>query len=403
MLCTALVGLTVLALAPALASARSAAKATSHATTAPCEWSVELNGLSGLGLDTQADYYVAEITPAAGETQVFTAPYPSARYFSYTLYTFVKILQFGETIPGAHLYDAEIAPSSGVNRYLTGETGSGSYHVTVVDGTAPPKPAANTIYTDTTSSAATLYIMYRVYDSSVAGDPLGGAALPSETTYRNGVAISQGAPCVPPYQSIRRSPATRRSAHRVNRPLSSTGSGLWTLPDPSTAQAQFSNPDISYLAATFPSSDGQVAVVRLKVPAFADTNAGQPAWQFGAQVRYWSVCADNGFFTFVSGCVDDAQAVQSGGYATYAFSLATQRPPNATAADGVNWIGLGSGDYHAIVYRQLLASSTFAQAIAKIPAGGSPATTMGPYLPALSFCSTATFTALGPAGCLGAA
>ena len=239
--------------------------------------------------------------------------------------------------------------------------------------------------------------MYRIYDSSVAGDPLGGVELPSETTYRNGVAISQGAPCVPPYQG------TRRTAHRLGRPLRTPGSGLWTVPNPSSAQAQFSNPDISYLAATFPSSDGQVAVVRLKIPAFADTDAGQPAWQAGAQVRYWSICADNGFFTFISGCVDDAQSVQSGGYATYAFSLATQRPPNATTADGVNWIGLGSGGYHAIVYRQLLASPSFAQAIAKIPSGGSPAATLGPYLPALSFCSTATFTALGAAGCLGAA
>jgi hypothetical protein len=392
-------------------SARSRASAASS-----CEWNLLLNSSAGLGLDSGANYYVGVIQPVAGETQVFHGQFPKARYFSYTDYLYIRDLEFGMTVPDDHIHDAQIKPSSGVNRFLPGQTANGTYSVTVVDGKPPAVIPPNTIYTDNTGSV-TMYVMYRIYDSSVASDPLGGVPLPSETTYLNGHAISQGLPCVTPFNGTLAHPGmagaaapARGAAHargespaRILAPArpAATSSVPWTLPTATAAQAQFSNPDISYLGATYPTTDGQVAVVRIKTTSFPNTNAGSPVWQTGAQVRYWSLCIDNGFFTFVTGCVDDYAAIQSGGEATFAFSSPAERPTNATAAAGVNWMSLGSGLWHTIVYRQMLAATSFTQSIAAIPADGSPATTMGPYYPQLAFCTVSTFESSGPSGCLG--
>ena len=121
------------------------------------------------------------------------------------------------------------------------------------------------------------------------------------------------------------------------------------------------------------------------MPRFPDTTAGEPPWQPGQQVRYWSICENEKFTTRYVGCIADYQAVLRKGIATFVISDPDARPANAYPADGINWLPWGDYPDGLIIY----------------PQGEALAPTMGAYLPQIGYCSKAEFEKAGANGCLG--
>jgi hypothetical protein len=340
--------------------------------------------------------------------------FPEARYMSFTLYV------AGEPVKGGNLYDAEIQPSAGSdNPFQPGASATGTYSLQVVDAAQPAEPAPNTLYTGSPGPGL-IRIIYRIYDPIDPGDPAGDVPLPQTTITLNGTPLTVNQPCVgspfgsqtnqlqhfarPQAAKYRRhadavSPPRRDRSHQVRRALAAP-QPTWVVADPPSIYA---NPDTAYLGASIDELFGQLVVLQAQMPTFPDTNEDQPAWEPGQQVRYWSICEDEGLFEVVVACSADFDSVQDGGVATFVISSPSNRPANATAAGGVNWLPWGSSFDGHILYRQMLAQPSFSQAIANVPAGSPPSTTMGPYLPEIAYCSEAEFAASGAAGCLAGA
>jgi hypothetical protein len=145
-------------------------------------------------------------------------------------------------------------------------------------------------------------------------------------------------------------------------------------------------------------------VIRATMPTFPDTEAGQPPWWPGQQVRYWSLCEYVNVTLVASDCIPDSQAVLPGtDVGTFVVSTPADRPTNATPADGVNWVPWAGSSVAVIVYRQILAQGSFGEAIADVPAGESPQGTMGAYFPQIVYCSTDVFEVSGADGCFNGA
>lgn len=362
-----------------------------------CSWRTQYGngGDAALETDTNAAYWATSFLALPGGGMTIQGTFPQARNMSFTVYH-----TFG-AVEGGHLYDAQIQPDSGVNPFQDGQTGAGTYTLYVVPGNAPADPAANTLYTDSIGPVE-LELVYRVYDPTDAGNPAGDAPLPQTTTTFDGKPVSVNQPCVD--SSGQTAPGAPAVGPGSATPRLPRLQGIIPAVEPnwvtSKISAIFADPDNAYLSARIDSLFGQLVVFRAQMPTFPDTNAGFASWDPG-QVRYWSVCANNGLLPHVTGCAADFNAVQSGGIATFVVSSPANQPPNATAADGVNWLPWGSGPSGIIIYRQMLADPAFAQSIAAVPAGGSPETTMGSYLPQIAYCSEAEFAAAGADGCLG--
>jgi hypothetical protein len=383
------------AIAPGLA-----APAGAEAQTPGCSWSAQYGagGMTAQATDTNAAYWVTSffVTPLSGLT--IQGTFPDARYMSFAVY------RASIPVPGGHLYDSQIQPATGVNPFQSGQTGTGTYTLQVVPGPPPADPAANTLYTGSLSVGLP-EIVYRVYDSAISGSPAGGVPLP-QTTYTLGARpVYENAPCVrsaapdlaagaSPFVARGapiRTPAVARATPAPPQPTWVAGSYGGLYPDP----------DAASLGATVNALLGQLVVIQAEMPSFPDTNTGEPAWASGQQVRYWSVCENNGLFAIVVACSADYDSVQDDGIATFVISSPANRPANATAADGVNWLPWGSLPDSLILYRQMLASPSFEESIeSNMAGGGSLMMTMGPYYPEIAYCSEATFAAAGAAGCL---
>ena len=336
-----------------------------------CSWWIQygLGGSDLLAPDSDAAYWMSTYLQFPGRGLVINGAFPQARYMSFTLYS------GGSLVPGGALFDAEIQPSSGVNPFQTSASGAGDYTLTVAPGAAPARPAPNTLYTGTTAGAA-FELMYRVYRSersaggwrSTAPDhrhdrrPADDSA---RTVHRLRVDGSADGTVPPTLSAGATGPAGAAVAAVA---ASATPEPAWQA---DSGGSDFPNPDNTYLEAAITPSDGQLVVLQAQMPTFPNTNAGEPPWQSGRQVRYWSICENDGPLATVTGCVPDFDAVENAGTATFVVSSTSNRPPNATAADGVNWLPWGAFPAGLLIYRQMLAAPTFQQAIADAIDAGS--------------------------------
>ncbi len=355
-----------------------------------CAWQehIGLGGSNTLDPDANASYWVGDFLTLPGSGMLIEGTFPTARYMSYTVY------RNGTPISSAHLYDSQIQPLTGVNPFQSGETGTGTYELRVVEGSAPTDPAPNTLYVGPTGLLPSeLEILLRVYDPANTAVPAGTATLPDITPTLLGLPLLPLLPCTGIGLLGVRQPAVSAS------PAATTAEPVWAK---SAIPGTYPNPDTGYLLTSLNPGADPLVVVRATVPTFPDTNAGQQSWQAGQQVRYWSLCENAPAAATVVGCVGDFQAVQNAGTATFVISTPANRPANATTADGINWIPFGSGTTGTLIYRQVLASPSFSQSIAQAPAGDL-AGTMGSYLPQIAYCSQAEYAAAGASGCLAAA
>ncbi len=158
-----------------------------------------------------------------------------------------------------------------------------------------------------------------------------------------------------------------------------------------------SNLDNNYVSATINRGYGQVLVSRMRVASFANTRGGETPMP-GAQLRYWSMCENDPFTErFVACGTDDQSTQRPSGYATYVVSTPAQRPRNATAACGVNWLPWGPDQAGLLILRNMLPDPAFKQSVQDATVG-KEAQTMGSYLPASRYYSKAGFEALGCGG-----
>lgn len=384
----------------ALSALLGSLQAPAASTSSGCSWRTQYGngGVTTLETDTNAAYWATSYTALAGSVMTIQGTFPEARNMSFTVYHLLG------AVVGGHLYDAQIQPATGVNPFQQGQTGTGTYTLSVVNAIAPSDPAPNTLYTGTVGLDQ-VEIIYRVYDPTDPTSPEGDVPLPQTTVAFDGKIEATNQPCVSNSQApAPGTDSTTASAAPASHAVHARAS--FPVPEPiwvtSKISGIFADPDNAYLSTMVHAGFGQLVVLQAQMPTFPDTNTGTPPWS-PAQVRYWSICQDVGGFPVVVGCVADFNAVENNGIATFVISSPSDQPPNATAADGVNWLpwGTSSKRYGVIIYRQMLADPAFTESIASVPAGGSPAATMGPYLPQIAYCSEAEFAADGAAGCLG--
>jgi hypothetical protein len=424
-----------LALAAALALFAALPATAGHAEVTPnsCGWAARI-GVDQLNVafpDTAAEYWIAEVPVPAGGFIQLSGDYPHARYISFIDYTAA-----GQSIDG--LADAQIAPDPGsTNPFVAGADRTAarrSYAVRVVSGAAPAGGRApNTIYTTSAdgtrlSPPGTALLIYRVYEPDSGLDIAGGVALPAITL----VDATGHATPLPrcPDDSLPNTPLTQRLAAlggSGSSPLPNTGLGGTDPPQwvkftntangiatgaldnqltgtslyPPVAGATnalppggfFDNVNVSYVATFYSAGYGPVLTFTARAPTTPRTLAAQPTMGSG-QVRYFSLCTNNGA-TVVYGCAhDDEVPLDAQGNYTLVISTAANRPRNATMGCGVVWLPTGPTPQAVVILRNMLPAPDFTNAIQNSKQG-TELQTMGPYYPVGRYYTVSAFEATG--------
>jgi hypothetical protein len=383
-----------------------------------CGWATRI-GAEQLNIafpDTAAQYWVAEVPLPPGGSVQLSGRYPHARYTSFIDYTAA-----GQSIDG--LADKQIAPQPGsTNPFVAGAKRTAarrSYTVNIVEGSAPAAGRApNTIYTvsaDGTrvSPPGTVLLIDRVYEPDIGLDLTGGTGLPAITV----IDATGGRTTLPdcPNDSLPETGLTRQLAEKGasgGSPIPNTGLGSTNPPKwvrftntangvatggldnevtgtslyPPIAGATnalppggfFDNVNVAYVATFYSGGFGPVVAFTAQAPTTPRTLAGQHRMGSG-QVRYWSVCTNNGA-TLVYGCAHDDEVPLHRRQYRIVISTAANRPSNATASCGVTWLPAGPTPQTVVILRNMLPDPGFSGAIQNARQG-TEQQTMGAYYP----------------------
>jgi hypothetical protein len=394
------------ALATAIAASTAATAAPSSAPPSPltCSWAAgsDPDAANVAFPDTNATYWLARFTVEPGTRLVINGSYPKARYFSFHVY-------HPGGVPLDSLYDAQIRPDKGSANPYAGKPAYGTgrrYTVTVAFAAKPAHPAPNTLYAGQTGIStlpnAAGELMLRVYVPTDASSATGGVPLPTvrlETA--TGQTINAGDACTG------KLPQTGAGVNQAitsnNFPTESSAPVATPVPTWGRAYGNpyagfYGNLQNAYLTATISHEYGNLVVIHAKAPTFPDTRRGVPPYA-PAQMRYWSIC-QNSDSTRVNACAADFQAPLRNGYYTYVISDPSQRPRNATVANGVVWLPWGASDGSAtVIYRNMLISKSFHQAAQDVNKGDDPKKVMDRYYPSAVYCTRQRFERGGWASC----
>jgi hypothetical protein len=184
---------------------------------------------------------------------------------------------------------------------------------------------------------------------------------------------------------------------------------MWARPQQVLQSSVWSNPDNAYVSAYAKFRPRDLVVIRGKMPATCQ-GSHPCVWPNNRkyQMRYFSICNYPQVYPYPlvskSACANDTRIVtDKAGYYTIVLSTKANRPPNATAANGVTWMQGTANVQTILVLRNMVTSSNFKHAPKLIPKDGAWTTAfgvLGPYYPVINQqCSAARFTKLGPAGC----
>jgi len=419
--------------AAALSPLRSGAQGGE--TPRSCGWQARLDptALNTLYPDQAANYWILALPAAPGATITIKGLYPHARYISYTTYD--AALRAVDGLNDQHI-DPDPGPPPSRNPFLAGAARNTPdqvrhYTATVIFGQRT-SAVDNTVYTTNRAgdlSAQFFLVVYRVYrvDQTYAlrGDITGGVGLPS-VTYNTPGGVSVRLPQCPypvvPANGINQTIADAGSAsstpllaypgtnpptfHRFfNQPTSTveaatdngyTGTAIGDTVSPLTMRLPqggfLQNLDNAYVFAQLTHGYGNIAVVHARLPTFPQTFADVPVMGTG-QLRYWSLCSNDGPSQRYYGCLpDDRLVLDSSGDYTIVVSNAAARPATATAACGVNWLPWGPNSAVLLILRNMLPQASFTGSIQA--AGFSTVQhDMGPYYPATTYTGTASFHA----------
>ncbi|MDP3857260.1 MAG: hypothetical protein Q8Q73_05780 [Stagnimonas sp.] len=408
--------------------------------SALCSWPLvsDSDVLNVLLPDEAATYWVAALPNLPGTRLRIEGQYPQARYFSFNAYS--PLLASVDV-----LTDYQIAPlQAGSNPYRDPAAAPGAGYVAYV--LPEPAPAAdqrqpNALYSGQFPVGLGIelpanplqILIYRIYLAE--GDTVGGVPLPTLTVETADgsqalmtLDLSICTPLVPPGLL----PDLLSEAMRSQSPPAAVTALFSTVPLPvssSTPTMQRSyglletfrssmsdslgfeipgqavtatvganlanNLDNAYLQAILSRDKGSMYLVRGKAPKAATVPAQAPLGN--AEVRYWSLCTNEVLSQRFTDCLYDAQVpLDADGYFTVLVSDPDQRPANAIAENGIGWLAWGALYPDAtLLYRHMLPSVGYAEAIQNIPQGTPPETVMGSYYPLLAYCDRATVEAAG--------
>lgn len=377
--------------------------------------------------DEGATYWVAAV-PALPQTRLrIEGQFPHARYFSYNTYD--ALLR-----PTDVLTDYQLQPNEGsVNPFRDGGTPGGRYLAYVEAGAAPETRPANTLYAgEMRAGPAALpnpawVLFYRIYLAE--GDRNGAVALPRLTLEAGGqetpIALEACNPLPPegvpgllndfiressepgvlPLLPFPIAPDELRMVRFYGLPetlrgLLSNAIGfdlpLQALTGADTGGGFLSNRDNAYVTTMASREQGTLYLLRARAPTAAVARPAD-APLGAAQLRYWSLCTNEFVSQRYVACLYDAQVpLDEQGYFTLVVSDPAERPANAVAENGIAWLPWGAVyPDSVIIYRHMLPSPHFAQAVQNVPFGTPPVEVMGDYLPRTAYCDRATVESAG--------
>lgn len=332
--------------------------------------------------------------------------FPYARYMSFTVQPISYQSDSNSSVTfdqqgGDRLYDANIKPDKGsVNPFKVGVSRtSGKRNYSVWVRFQPPTGTAhgNVLFGGTSGLGA---LSYRIYAPDKGRNVQGDVPLPTidkvflQAGGNLNNAITVHVPACPPAAPLKATSVAQSIAQSLAAvPALSWQHNLTNLTDASGAP---SNEDFyqgySLLVTRLP-HNSKLAVMRFKAPTFPATYRNG-ALTGHEQVRYWSVCANDANSGRLAGCVTDDQAnLDAQGYATIVLGTSGQQPRGSTALRSANWLTLSSSQPSVVIYRQLLATSSFKQSIARAPNSTSAMrSSMGAYYPAIVTCPAASWS-----------
>lgn len=374
--------------------------------------------------DEAAVYWVAAV-PALPQTRLrIEGEFPQARYFSYNAYD--TLLR-----PTDALTDYQLEVDGG-NPYRTAAGTAARYTAYVEPGAVPEQRSANTFYAGSVNVVGQAALpnpawalIYRVYLPQ--GSRSGGVALPSLHLEAGGADTPIAfEPCNPlPPDGV---PSLLNAAIRE-----ASDPGLLGLPFPfspetpqmirfyglpetvrvllsnaldfdlpleaitarDTGGGFLSNVDNAYLTSMMSRDKGALYILRGRAPRYAHLPSDAPLGS--AQLRYWSICTNEFVSQRYVGCLTDFQVpVDRDGFFTVVVSDPDQRPDNAVADNAMAWLPWGAAYPDSVlIYRHMLPSAHFAQAVQNVPYGTPPSEVMGDYLPRIAYCDRERIEAAG--------
>ena len=396
--------------------------------------------------DSHTDYEVSTDTIPAGGKIVVHGQFPHSRFFSFTTTAPIGVLH-------SYLYDDQIKPDPGsTNPFLPGANRNAthrSYTVTIVDqpdpGSGHEQP--NTVYAGVAGQPAgqAFTVAVRTYLPDQGRDFTGGAGAPAVTyvaadgqtqtgqaactalqTKPGAANLINVNPVLFPESKIQQLLALSTSPEHpaVERPAWYKYFGpSWLLAPyyagtsdqsliqslPLTATGLGANPANGYVFTWLdrrfgPNHSGHnIAVLHGKLPTTPATYAGEGRMQRGTQLRYWSLCNNEGLTSgkTTGPCLADEEIpINAQRDYTIVVSLPQDRPKNATDKCGVAWMNWGTtGDGYTrpdstlLIIRNLatVAHPAFPSAVQNITDPAKVKSTMGPYLPTVTYTTARQF------------
>ncbi|MGK2938920.1 MAG: hypothetical protein ACSLFR_14115 [Solirubrobacteraceae bacterium] len=429
----------------AVTFAVAALPGSAPAAISGCPWTGPVaHGIPNVKLpDRGAAYWVTAMRPTASSHITLRGSFPHARYMSLNAYD-------AQGRPTDSLPDVQVGPDPGAtNPFVAGADRAATartYTLRVVPEDAPDEPALrapSTLYLGSGADELGATIIYRVYVPDVATDLNGGVPLPSPTvTLEPSGDVLQGADACDAatagvagtggqlgqrtltkeeYLALRDQAGASPTHPAVNPPAWESffnlnyALGVFAVGTSEEIAAQraaipstqdggvYSNNDARYIFTHVDRQFGELLVIRGRAPSAPTTRDGDRVMGSG-QVRYWSICQNESYYSErVVACAYDEQVpVDGDGYYTVVIGKAPDRPRNARTACGVTWLpwgpfGDGAGRKTAglVLLRQILADPGYAEAVANVQVPGTEASVMGDYLPTSTYTSHSSFEQRG--------
>lgn len=377
--------------------------------------------------DEAATYWVAALPALPGTRVRIDGEYPKSRYFSFNAYD--PALR-----PTDVITDYQVDPAEGGNPYRSAGAAGGRYVAYLRPGTAPEPREPNTLYAggiDLLGRAElpnpAWLVLYRIYlaeGSRSGGVPLPRLTLETADGGRTPVAFESCNPLPPegvpsllndlirqtsnplpglPFPLAPEQPQVVRfyGLPETLRQLLSNAVGfplpLGAITGADTGGGFLSNVDNAYVTSIASRDKGSLYILRGRAPRHARVPSEAPLG--AAQLRYWSLCTNEFVSQRYVDCLSDYEVpVDAQGFFTLVVSDPAQKPANATDANAIAWLPWGSiYPDSVLIYRHMLPSPHFTQAVQNVPYGTPAAEVMGDYLPRIAYCDKATIEAAGSA------
>jgi hypothetical protein len=162
------------------------------------------------------------------------------------------------------------------------------------------------------------------------------------------------------------------------------------------------NPDNNYVFATLSHGYGQIAVFQARLPSTPDTFPNAQTMPGGTQLRYWSMCSNDGPSERYWGCAMDdivRPTLDADGRYTIVVSTAADRPASTLQPNNLQpapchcvWLPWGPSGSVVMIMRNMLPELSFSNAIQFAPYG-SEKKAMGAYYPAGCYMTAVEFDA----------